>query len=278
MPSFYITKSNGEQAIFSRRKVERVCGRSGADAKLCRHIAKEVEARLYDGMTTREIADLVIKMLKNEHPGAAARYCLRDAIFKLGPLGFDFEKYIAKLLEAYGYKTELPPILQGACTTHEVDVLAEKDNRRAMIECKFRHSIDFFITIKDTMATWARFMDLVDASAAGKTPHLDECWIVTNSRFSNESLQYGHCKNMVLLSWNHPKERPLPAWIDEMKFYPITVIPNLALAIQKNLIGAGIILVQDLANLELIKLKKFTGLDEKRAKELINSAKEVLQK
>jgi hypothetical protein len=277
MPQFFVIKSTGEKAPFNLEKVKATCRRSGANPKLCDHVAKEVEARVFNGITTKEIFQLVLEELNKEHPGVAARYCLRDAILKLGPMGFDFEKYIAKLLEAYGYRTEFPPLLQGLCTMHEVDIIAEKDNRKSMVECKFRHSVDIFVTLKDVMATWARFLDLVDASVIGQTPHLDECWIITNSRFSTEALQYGHCKNIVMLSWNHPKERPLPAWIDSKRFYPLTVIRDLAQETQKKLIEAGIILVQDLAETPLSKIIEIARLKEETAKNLLKLARQILQ-
>src|SRR3989338_4981804 len=102
-------------------------------------------------MSTGEIYKMVFESLSKEPP-VAARFTLRDALFTLGPLGYNFEHYIAKVFEAYGYKTELPPELQGVCVTHEVDVLAQKDNRVAMIECKFRNMVNDRVTIKDTMA------------------------------------------------------------------------------------------------------------------------------
>lgn len=274
-----IIKSTGERAPFDIEKVKNTCRRAGAGAPFCEHVAKQIEARVKDGTTTREIYNLVFETLKNESPAMAARYSLRDAILKLGPLGFDFEKYIARLLAAYGYQTELPPILQGACITHEVDVLATKDNRTAMMECKFRHDIGIFIGIKDTMATWARFLDLVDGAAANKAPHIDECWLVTNSRFSHDAIQYGHCKNMVMLSWTHPKERPLPAWIDDLGLYPITVLPSLSQEIAGQLIQSGFILVQDLAQADVETVQAETSISNKKlVAGLIDLAKQVLPK
>jgi len=277
--SVTIIKSTGEKASFDIEKVKNTCRRAGAGGPLCDQVAKTVETSVKEGTTTKEIYNLVFDLLKKESPAVAARYSLRDAILKLGPLGFDFEKYIARLLIAYGYQAELPPILQGACITHEVDVLATKDNRTAMMECKFRHDIGIFIGIKDTMATWARFLDLVDGAAANKAPHIDECWLVTNSRFSHDAIQYGHCKNMVMLSWTHPKERPLPAWIDDLSLYPITILPALGHEMAGQLIQGGFILVQDLAQADVGVVQAKTNIsDKKLIADLISLAKQVLQK
>lgn len=258
-------------------KVKRGCQRAGASAQLCEMVGKEVEKRAKDGMTTREIYGIVHGLLSKEHPPVAARLNLRDAIIKLGPVGYDFEKYVARVLAAYGYKTELPPILQGACTTHEIDVLATKEGRTAMIECKLRHEIGIYISIKDTMSTWARFLDLVDGSQIGKCPHVDEAWLVTNSRFSHDSIQYGHCKNMVMLSWDHPRERPLPAWIDDKKLYPITIMPHLGEDTHKKLIDAGFVLLHDLAQADPDALAKKSGVAVKVVQQCIKEAGLILR-
>jgi len=258
-------------------KVKRACGRAGAPVQVCERVAKEVEAQARDGMTTKEIYGIVQEVLNKEHPPVAARLNLREAIIKLGPIGYDFEKYVARVLAAYGYKTELPPILQGACTTHEIDVLATKEGRTAMIECKLRHEIGIYISIKDTMSTWARFLDLVDGSQIGKCPHVDECWLVTNSRFSHDSIQYGHCKNMVMLSWDHPRERPLPAWIDDKRLYPITIIERLGTETQKRLIEAGYVMLHDLAKADPEELAQKTGVPLENLKACIKEAGLILK-
>ena len=252
--------------------------RSGVSEDIANRIANEVLKRVRDGMRTGEIYDMVIGLLEQEAPAASRRYDLRNAILRLGPAGFDFEKYIAELLAAYGYKTELPPILEGVCVTHEVDVLADKDGRTAMIEAKLRQELGIFITIKDTMSTWARFLDLVDSSKIGKAPHLDECWLVTNSRFSTDSIKFGHCKNMVMLSWDHPRERPLPRWIDEIGLYPVTILKSVDSNKLKIFSGANIMLLRDLVKLPPEELGKSLSLPAEPLKKLIEEAKMILEK
>lgn len=273
-----IIKSTGEREALNLEKVKRGCERAGASAALCEGVAAEVESRARDGMTTREVYEIVHGLLSKEHPPTAARFNLREAILKLGPLGYNFEHYVAKVLAAYGYKTELPPILQGACVTHEVDVLATKDSRTAMMECKFRHDIGIYIGIKDTLATWARFLDLVDGAEIGKCPHLDECWLVTNSRFSHDSIQYGHCKNMVMLSWDHPRERPLPAWIDDKGLYPITLLPHVDDTVLRKLIEAGFSLLQDLAGAGVDEVVQKSGLSREITQQCIHDAGLILRR
>lgn len=272
----YIIKSTGERQEFDGAKIRRTCLRAKASPELTEKIVKEITAEAREGMRTADLYRRVMELLAKSAPGAALRYDLRNAIFRLGPAGFEFEKYIARVLQAYGFKTELPPILQGACTTHEVDISAAKDGRKMMMECKLRQSQEIFISIKDTMSTWARFLDLVDGANIGTCPHFDEVWLITNSRFSHDSIQYGHCKNMVMLSWDHPKERPLPAWIEQKGLYPVTVLKSLPPPAFPRLAAENIILLKDFLDLDVIEVSKKTGLSASQIDKLIAEAKLIL--
>lgn len=225
-----VLKSNGGIEPFQGEKVTSSIHKAGGSKEVAEDVIAEIEQKageLGKPVTTGQIYSWVKEILGQKSPGTAMRYSLRDALLQLGPTGFPFEKYIAAVLAAYGYRTQLPEMLQGACILHEVDVTMEKDNRFMMAEAKFRKNPSIFISIKDTMSTWARFLDLVDGASLDLAPHFDEAWIVTNARFSDQSLKYGHCKNMVMLGWNHPKERNLANMIDLKQLYPITILENM---------------------------------------------------
>lgn len=277
MTTINVVKSNGEVQPLDLEKVERTVLRAGASAKIASQISSEVARRAFQGISTREISKMVRKLLVRLAPAASRRYELRDAIIKLGPAGFDFEKYIADLLVTYGYKTELPPLLEGACITHEVDVLATKNGRVAMIEAKLRHQLGIFITIKDTTHTWTRFLDINDAAVRGTSLHLDECWIITNSRFSHDSVKFGACKGMTLIGWDHPKERPLPRWIDEIGLYPVTILKSINSRILSALSAANMMLLRDLVDVSPNELRAQLKLPVKIIQRLVGEAKLVLE-
>lgn len=274
--SIVIIKSTGEKEEFKPEKIKATCLRIGTSSEVADRIAQAVASKARDGMTTKEIYGIVFDLLKQENPGLASRYNLREALFRLGPAGFNFEFYIAEVLKAYGYKAELPDILRGACIQHEVDVVAEKNNRYFMIECKWRKTVEHFITAKDVLSTWARFLDLIDGSAIKLCPHFDELWIITNSRFSHDASHYAQCKNIAVLSWNYPPDRPLPAWIDAKGLYPITALFRLGSELIPAFVEAKIMLVRDVAELSLDELKTRTKLSEKTLHPLIEEAKGIL--
>ncbi|MDE2438192.1 MAG: hypothetical protein KGN01_02245 [Patescibacteria group bacterium] len=276
MAELTILKANGEHEPFSLEKIKRTAMRAQADELLASRVAHEVEQKAYDGISTKEILHLIRNSLAAHSPVVASRYGLKEAILKLGPTGFDFEKYLVYVFRAYGYHAELPPLLQGMCVTHEVDLLIEKDKRRGMVEAKLHHD-PIYVGIQVTMATWARFLDLVDAGQIGKCPHLDEVWMVTNGKFSHESLQFGHCKNMILLGWNHPKERPLSAWIDDKHLYPITILYHLSAEEHRMLVDANIILVSQLLEHKPYELQHILHTSEERITELCRVSEGLLK-
>ncbi len=259
-----ITKSNGQIVPFSESKIKESILRTGVDIKTAEVVLSQIKKSLKPKISTSEIFQKVHNELQKSKPWAAARFQLRQAIFKLGPAGFNFEKYVSSVLSAYGYKTATPDVYQGACITHEIDVTAEKEGRTSFIEAKFRHDFKAKINIKDTMSTWTRFLDLVDGAKVGTCPHFDEAWIVTNASFTEQSLQFGHCKNMMLIGWNHPKERTFAQMIDLDSLYPITILPQLKKTELEQFANADIMLCRDLTDFNADSLQRMTGIKPKR--------------
>ncbi|MBU0613788.1 restriction endonuclease [Patescibacteria group bacterium] len=271
-----IVKSDGSVQQYDKSKVERSILRSGIDKEKAKKILDEVELQVHDGMTTKELYRLVYDKLMEFGVRHAGRYDLQKSISRLGPAGFQFEKYIASLLRAYGYKTQNPDQdLKGSCVYHEVDVIAEKDNKTIFIEAKFRNDFNGIVRLKDTMATWARFLDLVDGSATGSCPNFDEPWIVTNGRFSDRSMQFGICKGIKLLGWKFPKEKTLASMIDDVAYYPVTAIPDLKVEELEDLSKHGLMLCVDIAKMDYLELARRVDFSEKRAEIIVSEASEI---
>ena len=272
-----IKKGDGRIVPFDERKIIQSLRRSGSDKKSADAVLKEVTKRLKPNMTTATIFQIVREELSKKKPAAAARYNLRTAIIKLGPAGFNFEKYVAAVLAGYRYKTKNPDYYEGACIPHEIDVTAEKDGRMAFIEAKFRHDFTTTINIKDVLATWSRFLDLVDGSKIYDTPHFDECWIITNARFTDQSLKFAYCKNMKLIGWNHPHERTFAQMVDNNALYPITIMEELTAEDLSSFAKADLMLCRDVLELDLDQLHSVTGIKKTRLKNLRKSCQDVIQ-
>ena len=279
MPSkkLLVTKSNGQIVPYSEKKVARSMERTGLDKKTILEVLRIVKPKLNNKIRTNEIYRLVNEELEKRKPWAAARFNLREAIVRLGPAGYNFEKYVAAILDAYGYDAQTPDELQGACISHEVDVTAEKDGRTIFIEAKFRHDFRATIGIKDTMSTWARFLDLVDGSKVGLCPHFDEAWLVTNARFTDQSLKYGHCKNMMMVGWNHPKERSFAQMVDLDSLYPITIIHQITKTELEKFAQADLMLCRELEGTSAESIHTSTGIPIKRVDKILNLCEQVVK-
>src|SRR5690554_2075101 len=203
---FDIIKSSGEKVKFSLDKLRRSLSKSGADKHTVNQIIEKVQEELYDGISTKEIYNRAFALLKKKGSYLASKYKLKKAIYELGPTGYPFERFIAAILKYSGYETRVGEILQGKCVTHEIDVVANKNGNTTVIECKFHSEEGRNCNVKVPLYIASRYQDV--KSYWNSKPHntmLDAGWVVTNTRFTEDALQYGKCIGLYLLSWDNPK-------------------------------------------------------------------------
>src|SRR5690606_27233333 len=115
-----IIKASGERHVFSEDKLRVSLLRSGAPMSTVNNIIEAVISKLYDGITTAEIYRLAFSMLKKKGKGTAAKYKLKNALMELGPTGFPFEQFIARVFQQMGFETQTGKLLEGKCVFHEV--------------------------------------------------------------------------------------------------------------------------------------------------------------
>lgn len=273
-----IVKADGERAQFRPEKIAETLRRIGAKEALINHVVEKTTADVKDGMSTKEVYAIVRKELHKENRCIAHRYNLRSGLLRLGPAGFKFEKYVASILQAYEYETELPEKeLPGLCVMHEVDVIARSPSRTIMIEAKFRNRFDDTVNLKDTMATWARLIDLREGARAGKAcPDFDEAWIVTNGRFSDRAHQFGVCKGIQMIGWSQT-EQSLARMVDHAALYPITVIDSLKQWELEKFSEKNILLCRDLSKKKPVTLAQGTGIPLDRMKSIVDTCKEIVE-
>lgn len=243
-----VTKFSGELVDFDKRKLEISLQKSGADQVLVNQIMCQIEDILYDGIPTKKIYKLAFQLLKKLSNAHAARYNLRTAVQNLGPAGFYFEKFIAKLFEQEGFQTQTNIILEGKCIAHEVDVLLKKENTVSMIECKFHSSQDVKSDVKVPLYILSRFNDLKnkDFSVFNASFSIENCWIVTNNRFTEDAIQFGKCSALQLLSWDYPTGNGIKNRIDKTRLYPMTCLTTITQLEKDKLLMQEIITAQDL--------------------------------
>ncbi len=286
----YVIKVSGKRVRFNPAKVRRTCLRAGASPVLADSIVKEVIKNVYNGMETRELLRLILKFLKQKDPIVATRYSLKKAMLSLGPAGFIFEEFIVSLLKAYGYQAWCPPLIQGTCVKHEVDIIAkspykkfdpinEKESSHSriyMIECKYHNTPGLRSGLKEALYVWARFLDVKDAWHQGMGQEFHRPWLISNTKFSNSAIKYAQCKDLRLLGWQYPRGNGLEYLIENKKLYPITILRSLDRASREILFSKKIILCQELISIKKEVLKQKTMLKEQKLTSLINEASSII--
>ena len=243
-PNVKIRKSSGELAKYSEAKLKRSLYKSGAGKKVVSAVLQELSNSIYSGISTAEIYSKAFELLKRFGGHYASRYSLKKAIYELGPSGFPFERFIAELLKKEGYTVQLNVNVDGRCVTHEVDIIAEKDGIKNLIECKFHSEEGRKCDVKVPLYINSRFRDIFQTEkwVAIKKGG----WVVTNTSFSKDAEDFGNCVGLQMLSWNYPETYSLKQRIDELGMYPVTISTLLTAKEKQELLDRHVILGWDL--------------------------------
>lgn len=272
----WVTKASGEKEKFDARKIRRTCLRAGASEELAGKISKEVERKSYEGISTREVLRITLSLLKKRKPEVAARYDLKGAIFRLGPTGFIFEQYVGEIFKEYGYGTKVHSIIRGACVPQEIDVIVTKDEDNFMIECKYHNIPGIYTGLKEALYTYARFLDLQDAFKAGFGRNFTQPWLVCNTKFSDDAIQYANCKGMRMIGWSYPKDGSLEQLIEAKKLYPVTMLGSLDTDSLDKLASSNFVLLLDLIRNPIKDLNSETKIPIKKLKVFSEEASRIL--
>jgi len=270
-----IVKHSGSIVDFNRDKLKSSLLKSGANKNVVDNVLQAIEKQIYEGISTKKIYKLAFGLLKKNCNANAARYNLRTAIQMLGPAGFFFEKYVARLFLSEGYLAQTNLFLSGRCVGHEVDVVIKKNDWIEMIECKFHPKSETNSDVKVPMYILSRYNDLKDRSHSifTKKDKISGCWIVTNNRFTSDAMAFAQCSGLKLLSWDYPQKESLRVRIDEGQLYPVTCLTTLTLAEKDKLLMRDVILAKETVN--NVKLLEEIGLSPIRIKNVMKEASEL---
>ncbi|MDY0202324.1 MAG: ATP cone domain-containing protein [Tenuifilaceae bacterium] len=267
-----ITKSTGEREVFQTEKLEKSLARAGANKEAIDEIVAEISEWLVDGVTTKKIYTKAFNLLKKKRNSYAARYSLKKALMELGPTGFPFEHFVGQVFAIQGFDTKVGQIVQGQCVQHEVDVVATQNHTQYLVECKYYNSQEKHANVQVPLYIRSRVNDI-----EAKRRQLPEYngytfygWIVTNTRFTTDAMDFGKCSGLHLVSWDYPKGHSLKDMIDTYKMFPITVLTGLGKREKQLLMDKGVVLCRQLA--ENSKTLNTLGLTESK---IVSILKEV---
>lgn len=273
--TIHVIKGNGEKVLFDKEKLKQALSFSGAGTEEQEKIVLMVESRIYDGIPTKQIYKLAFDLLKKESHKAAGRYRLKNAIMEMGPTGFPFEVFVGKIFETMGYEVETGVIVQGKCIQHEVDVIARKPGEMIMVECKFHMDNSTKSGVQVPLYIHSRYLDVKAAweEQYGKDLRY-RGGVVTNTRFSDDALQYAKCAGLVLISWDYPLDTGLKYWIDKTGLQPLTSLISLNKKEKQVLLGKGIVLCSQLE--ENKELLKEMGITDFQIRKILNEADNLM--
>lgn len=262
-----VKKYSGDLVEFDINKLRSSLKNTRASDALIDSILKEVSGQLYDGISTKQIYSLAFGMLRPKKNAIASRYKVKHAIMELGPSGYPFEKYVAAILEAQGFKTETGIQVNGHCVSHEVDVVATNSHKQYMVECKYHNTQGRVNDVKVPLYIQSRFVD-INTEHKNKNGHkaiFQECWIFTNTRFSVDAIAYAGCMDIKLVSWDYPNGGGLKDIINHSHLFPVTALMSLTKAEKSILLEHGIVLCKEIVdNPGLLKTTKIDSANHNK--------------
>ncbi len=272
-----VIKASGASEEFDAGKLVNSLIRSGAPEAVAHDIAEKVSLQVKPSFHTKHIFRMAKKLLRRYNRVSGMRYSIKRAIYALGPTGYPFEKYVARILKSYGYGVEVNRMIKGYCVTHEVDVLASKDDRRCVIECKHHATGEKPADVKIALYVHSRFEDIRRAFEVSelKNSHVHEGWLVTNTRCSADAIKYAECVGLRIVSWRYPEKGSLESMIEEKRLYPITILPAATKAAVQSLTSRNIILADEVASMSEQTFFETSGLDRATAFTIKTEANEL---
>ncbi len=266
----WIIKKDGTKEEFDEQRLLASLLNAGATSEMAEAILKKIRKKLHDGISTSKIYHLAFKTLKKMDLPASSRYQVKWALMRLGDHGFPFEHYMEKVLQRLGYETETNQIVKGQYITHEIDIIAKKDGKTCLVECKHHSHLGTLCNIQTALYVYARFLDLK------KT--FDKAMLVTNTRFSNQVKDYSKGVELGLLGWRYPLNNSMEMIIRETEVYPLTVLQTIKKTMLPKLLNKKIVTVSEVSELSIEKLAYLLNISKDTAVKIRQEACGVLMK
>jgi hypothetical protein len=271
-----VTKTDGSRQLFDREKVVKTCMRMGATRTAAESIAQEVEARLYDGIETKEILEMIFKRLKRHRPAVRHQIDLRKALSLLNPAP-DFELFVQVLLREHGYDVIPNQIVRGRCVEHEIDAVARKSGETYIVEVKHHYNPHTPTSLDVSRISRAVFEDVTEGYELGLNDlKIDRAMIVCNTKLSEHAKRYADCRGIYHIGWSWPQNHDLQTMIEEKQLYPITYLKRLNRVTRKKLLSNQIVLLKQLTEKTPREIRRQTGISPKNLESILRKARAIL--
>jgi hypothetical protein len=248
----------------------------GATRAVAELIAEEIETRIYDGIETKKILQMIFRSLRKHKPVIRNQIDLRKALSLLNPAP-DFERFIQLLLSEHGYEVTPNQIVRGRCVEHEVDAVARKNGKTCIVEVKHHFKYHTPTSLDVSRISRAVFEDVTEGYELGlNSLKIDYVLIVCNTKLSEHAKHYADCRGIRHIGWSSPPNHDLQTMIDEKKLYPITLLKGLNAETRNKLVHNGVILLKQLTEKNPTELRRQTGISKEKLESIIDKARIIL--
>ncbi len=272
----FVTKFDGTKQPYSRAKIIKTCMRMGVSRRVAESIADQIETKLFDGIETKKILQMIFRKLKKHKPVVKHQIDLRRALALLRSAP-DFEIFVQLLLAEHGYEVAPNRIIRGMCVEHEVDGIVKKDGKTGILEVKHHFDHHTPTNLDVSRISRAVFEDVTEGYDHGFNDlKIDYAMIVCNTKLTNHAKRYADCRGIKHIGWSAPKNRDLQTLIEEKRFYPVTYLRGLQVDSRKRLTSEGIVSLKQLVSENPKTLRRKTGISRDKLELIISKAQEVI--
>jgi len=248
----------------------------GATRAVAESIAEEIETRIYDGIETKKILQMIFRSLRKHKPVIRHQIDLRKALSLLNPAP-DFERFIQLLLSEHGYEVTPNRIIRGRCVEHEVDAVARKNGKTCIVEVKHHFKYHTPTNLDVSRISRAVFEDVTEGYELGlNNLKIDYAMIVCNTKLSEHAKRYADCRGISHIGWSSPPNHDLQTMIEEKKLYPITFLKGLNAETRNKLASNGVILLRQLTGKSSKELRRQTGISKEKFVSIVGKARTIL--
>jgi hypothetical protein len=148
-----------------------------------------------------------------------------------------------------------------------VDVIAEKEGERILIEAKYHNNLGTKTDVKVALYVDARMRDILAVEEEKEKNMFHRSWLITNTSFTTQAIAYGKCAGLMMTGWNHPKGNTLEDLIQKARVHPVTCLTTLTPQHKRELLDRGAVLCKDV--LSRTDLLKSMGVSQKGINEIL---------
>lgn len=241
--SIHVRKASGELEVFDTGKLKESLRRAGGSEEIIENITNDINNWIQNGISTKQLYAKAFKLLNRNNRLNALRYKLKQALYELGPSGYPFEHFIGEIYRRWGYNVEVGKEISGSCISHEMDVIATDKTNQIFLECKYSSHQGKYVSIHVPLYVKARVDDII--TRRKNMPEYSGLkfsgGIVSNTRFSPDSIAYSKCCNLSLLGWDYPNSNGLKDIMEREKIIPVTVLHELTKIQISKLLDLGLV-------------------------------------